>query len=394
MEPRTVVCQTCEKSFTVTNPHSRQIFCSKKCRPERKSTITQQRNCGMCGKDFVPKYDCQKYCSKDCKWKGFSVNRKVVKSRITCLTCGNEFVPRNETRKFCSRKCARNVYPHVTRPCEICKHNFTTPYRFREVKTCGSECNNVRQSRIFRNREVKQCLVCGKDYEVVQSYKDDAKYCSYMCFLSTRATRQPDVSKICEYCKEEFIVPFPRITQRFCSKSCSNSGENNGMFGKPGTMTGKKAWNNGLTLETDERLRSAGEKISAIIADKLVKGEWKHSFGYKSEHYIGVKNGRREIYLRSSYESAYVRILDLDQSVVSWEYEPMRLPYMFEGSVHNYVPDFLVTYVDGSQSLVEVKPDMLMITKQNAAKQRAAEIWCNQNNIELLLITEKYLYDH
>lgn len=391
MKPRTVICQTCNAPFVVTNPRSRQTFCSKACRPGRKPVVLPARSCGTCHVKFVPTYECQQYCCKDCKWKGFSASRKVVKQPIECQTCGKEFIPRNETRKFCSVKCARNQHPHVTRPCEICGIDFTTPYRFREVRTCGPVCNGERQSRATRNREVKQCLACNKDFTVVQSYKDDAKYCSYDCFLSTRDTRQPDVKKICEGCKKEFTVPFTKQNRRFCDKSCANSGENNAMFGKPGAMIGKLAWNHGLTAKTDERIRALGEKISVIIANKIVNGEWKHGTGFKGEHFTGIKNGSKQVYLRSSYESIYARILDEDVNVVKWEHEPMRIPYMFEGSIHNYVPDFLVTSRIGSKYLVEVKPALLADTAQNLAKQKVAAEWCKQNDIQFLVVTEKDL---
>ncbi len=308
-----------------------------------------------------------------------------------CLKCKTSFKSHKKGKKYCSHKCFTSRFDAVTKTCETCKKDFIVRYRFRGQKTCGIECAKTAISKTLTTREVKQCLACGKDFEVVQSYKDKGKYCSYDCFLSTRNTRQPDVEKTCEFCKKQFTVAYIRHEQRFCGYSCANSGENNAFYGIP-FRKGLPAWNVGLTKQSDERLRLAGEKISVVITDKMVNGSWSPlTTGFKGEHYTGVKNGGKTVYLRSSYESLYARMLDAYESVVSWEHEPMRIPYMFEGSVHNYVPDFLVTSRIGPQQLVEVKPALLIDTPQNLAKQKAAEEWCKQNSVQFLVITEKDL---
>lgn len=394
MEPKSVFCITCNKSFIVTNPRSRQTFCSKECRPARKHVSIASRDCQSCHTTFIPTYNCQQYCSKDCRWKGFSTSRKVIREQIRCQTCNAEFIPKRKGKLFCSHKCSRNQNPPVTKQCETCLKDFTVAYRFRGQKTCGRECAAVATSKALKTRETKQCLACNADFEVVQSYKDKGKYCSYKCFLSTRKTHQPDVIKTCEFCKKEFSVPFPSQEQRFCSRGCAHTGDNNGMRIHPETCRwrGNHSWNHGLTTKSDNRLRLLGEKISVIVADKMVAGTWSPpSTGFKGEHFTGIKNGGKQIYLRSSYESIYVRILEADIDVLSWEYEPMRLPYLFKGSIRNYVPDFLVTYVDDLSFLVEVKPSLLVDNEQNTAKRLVAEAWCQLNNVGYLVFTEKSL---
>jgi hypothetical protein len=395
MQPRAVVCPTCNETFVVTNPRSRQAFCSPKCRPPRKPVDIAVCTCAICHQLFKPTYDCQQYCGDECKWKGFSAKRKVVHEPVSCLTCGVEFVPKRASKKYCSVKCSAARHGTVTKACEVCSTPFTVAYRFREVKTCRHECNNVMISRSLTTRVTKQCLACGRDFSVVLSYEGAAKYCSYdPCFLSSRDTRQPDVEKTCEWCKHLFTVPFTKKEQRFCGYSCANSGENNGQFGLGKEQAWNKVprWHVGLTKETDPRLRALGEKISVIIADKMVNGTWSPpSTGFKGEHYTGAKNGGKTVYLRSSYESLFARALDADSDVVSWEYEPLRIPYVFEGSVHNYVPDFMVTGDSGLLTLIEVKPECLVDVGKNLAKRRAAEAWCETNGVGLLIVTENEL---
>lgn len=244
-------------------------------------------------------------------------------------------------------------------------------------------------SKIVDTSIKKKCLACGNDFDVPKGSVDKTKFCSYDCFLSTRKTRQPPTVIICKNCKKEFSVNAGRSkTRQFCGKSCANSGEFNVQYDKRGKKTGRAPWSKGLSAKTDERLRKASEKISIIISDKIINGEWKHNTGFKGEHFIGKKNEGKEVYLRSSYESKYARMLDIDDNVCSWEHEPLRIPYFFNGSIHNYVPDFLVKKLDGSVVLVEVKPNMLTETLVNLAKQSAAQSWCELNGLTLITITE------
>lgn len=310
-----------------------------------------------------------------------------------CKKCGKQFESPKKNKKYCSHNCFAKRFSPVTKACETCDKEFTVAYRFRGQKTCGMECAKTAISKTLTTRETKRCLECGKEFEVTQSYKDRGKYCSTDCFYKHRYHRDSKtVTLTCENCGKEFEKPFTHRGRRFCGYSCANSGENNGMYGKPGSMTGKPAWSRGLTAKTDPRLRALGEKISAIISQKMVDGSWSPpSTGFKGEHYVGIKNDNQEVYLRSSYESAYVRILDEDDDVISWEYEPMRIPYVFEGSIHNYVPDFLVNFYDGTSTLIEVKPACLTETPTSLVKLKAANSWCAMNDIGLLVITEQEL---
>lgn len=254
-------------------------------------------------------------------------------------------------------------------------------------------CSGLRHSKLTNKREVKQCLSCNNDFEVVQSYKEFGKYCSSNCFYKHKYNRESKIIILrCEACGKDYEKKFIHRKSRFCSKVCATSGDKNSQFGLGKEQARNKVprWHIGKTKETDERLRRLGEKISVIIADKIVKGEWKH-IGFKGEHYTGLKNGGVVSYLRSSYESIFARILDSDDNVVSWNHEPFRIPYLFEGSVHNYVPDFYVKLADGTNVIVEVKPEVLIECAVNVAKHKAALDWCNSNDFSFALVSEQEL---
>jgi hypothetical protein len=94
---------------------------------------------------------------------------------------------------------------------------------------------------------------------------------------------------------------------------------------------------------------------------------------YNQGKYFSVKLDQ-EIFYRSSYELKYMKELDLNPNVLRWEYEPKEyvISYEFEGS-RLYKPDFLVVYIDGTRSLVEIKGAHLMKSGKTQAKVKALE---------------------
>jgi len=116
------------------------------------------------------------------------------------------------------------------------------------------------------------------------------------------------------------------------------------------------------------------EKISAIITQLYLDGGFEWSTG----QYISVKSGKTFNY-RSSWELELMRQLDEDAVVELWNYEPFSIPYLFEGKVRRYVPDFHIVTDDGQDVLVEVKPASLSGTEKNSCKRLAAVEFCQKN---------------
>ncbi len=423
MKPRIVVCKTCGKLFEITNPRSRQIFCKKECRSPRTTLNINERVCNVCNQLFKPTYECQQYCSKVCKKRGFSINRKIEHKHV-CLKCNVSFVNKKKNSKYCSHDCYAKRFGFVKKQCEICNNEFTTAYRFRGQKTCNMSCGSKLTSRKLNKREIKQCLQCDNDFEVVQSYKNKGKYCSLDCFYKHKYNRESTVvTLICEYCDNKFERSFIKRKARFCSKSCSNSGENNCMFGKPGTMTGKKAWNNGLTKLTDDRIRDLGKKISEILKSQFQTLGRTHiginnpSFGRTRDsrteeqlenyskaaiqriidgkscthdHYIrGYYNSskmNKELYYRSSYELRLMMCYDRDQSVISYEHEPFSIKYDVG---KRYLPDFLIKYSDDSVKLVEAKPVEFVLFESVVKKTKAGIQYCLEHEMRYQIMTQE-----
>lgn len=116
------------------------------------------------------------------------------------------------------------------------------------------------------------------------------------------------------------------------------------------------------------------ENLSKAITKLYLEGGFKWSIG----EYTSSKTGEI-IFYRSSWELKYAQLLDEDTTVLSWEYEPFAIKYIIGKKQRNYVPDFLVSYTDGTKELVEVKPFALEGTNVNRAKRLSALELCNKN---------------
>lgn len=140
---------------------------------------------------------------------------------------------------------------------------------------------------------------------------------------------------------------------------------------------GHKTWSTGKEMTLDYR-----EKMSNSISDLYVSGSTKmgHVGNSKKGVYKSSKAGT--IRYRSSYELIIYQRLDADINVATYECEPFTIKYKYGDAMKNYIPDLFITYTDGSQKLVEIKPEYLLQDPQNVAKFTAAkslypnfEIW-------------------
>lgn len=152
----------------------------------------------------------------------------------------------------------------------------------------------------------------------------------------------------------------------------SREGARKALLGSKRSETTKKKHS-----DTRKRMFASGEltinreKISRSVTKLYLDGGFQWCVG----KYHSPKAGK-EIAYRSSWELTYAKLLDADPDVTSWEYEPFAIAYELNGERKRYIPDFLVTYADGSRELVEVKPKELEGNAVNQAKRLAAVELC------------------
>lgn len=114
---------------------------------------------------------------------------------------------------------------------------------------------------------------------------------------------------------------------------------------------------------------------------------------YKRGVHVSLKTGK-ECRYRSGWELSYLKYLDSNQDIVTFQYEELVIPYVSNvrtGKLRKYYPDFFVEYSDGHKELVEIKPSKRMTQMKVQKKLLAAGDWCRANDVSLVIVTEKEL---
>ena len=151
----------------------------------------------------------------------------------------------------------------------------------------------------------------------------------------------------------------------------------------------KKLWNEGILVEAHIKASETfkerfalgqydfterNDKISATITQRYLDGGFEWSTG----QYTSTKTGVLCNY-RSSWELELMTILDGDDRIESWRYEPISIPYVIDGKTRRYVPDFHAVTRTGEDMMIEVKPLTLSDTEVNSSKRDAALDFCTRN---------------
>lgn len=141
-------------------------------------------------------------------------------------------------------------------------------------------------------------------------------------------------------------------------------------------------------------------------------------YGYKQgffkpknpEKYIGTF----PIRFLSKWELMFMKYLDENPNIKTWSSESIIIEYFnpIKQKICKYYPDFSFETINNKKYLIEIKP--FKETKQpqlnrykkeknkklalqtwiiNQSKWKAAERWCNENNFNFKILTEKELFN-
>lgn len=115
---------------------------------------------------------------------------------------------------------------------------------------------------------------------------------------------------------------------------------------------------------------------------------------------------------RSSWELAFLRVLDENPFVIKYAYEAVKIPYKnpLTERYTNYIPDFLVVWMDKSgkmnSEIIEIKPLKERLLEKakskknqmayyvNRAKWAAAVEYCSKNGLKFRVMSENDLFRH
>jgi len=156
------------------------------------------------------------------------------------------------------------------------------------------------------------------------------------------------------------------------------AGEKNGMYGKKQKSDSKKLmsikgrgripwnigvepYNKGKTLEETngvEEAKKIKEKRNISVTATMIKNGsgTKLRSKFLQGWYISTKTGKK-LYYQSSYELAFFRILDRNDSILYFDRCRFSIPYFINGVKHHYTPDVIVKNIYYSFFIVyELKP--------------------------------------
>ena len=132
---------------------------------------------------------------------------------------------------------------------------------------------------------------------------------------------------------------------------------------------------------------------------------------YKPTHPKKYVGDPKKIVYRSLLERRFMRYCDLNQDILYWASEELPIRYFnpIDKKFHRYFPDFVVKTSKQKKYMIEVKPSRQIgkpkppkkKTKsymresfeyiKNQAKWQAAKSYCDDNDLEFKIISEKDL---
>jgi len=106
-----------------------------------------------------------------------------------------------------------------------------------------------------------------------------------------------------------------------------------------------------------------------------------------------------------------MRYCDLNDDIIYWASEEIAIPYVspIDNRVHRYFPDFIIKTKHNKKFMIEIKPSKYTKAPKppkkktrafmresvefirNMAKWKAAQKYCEDNNLEFKVFTEKEL---
>jgi hypothetical protein len=166
-------CKACGGEFEKQS--NRQLYCPS-CGRRGKA------DCSVCGTEFKRKgNDSGLYCSRECFHKATG---NPARSRRLCDVCGREYKPKVENGKTCSRECAGEAQRRDAKVCPVCQSEYRTP-----GNTCSYDCAGV----LRRANPQPPCERCGAP--LPWRGTRPVRYCSAECRATPLGTvRGPNIN--------------------------------------------------------------------------------------------------------------------------------------------------------------------------------------------------------
>lgn len=174
------------------------------------------------------------------------------------------------------------------------------------------------------------CQFCGKECKNKNSLVQHEKRCK----------QNPNRIELNPMCKKGH-----KAWNKGLTKDTDIRVANNVQSIKNAYKSGKvKAWCDGLKKEKYKSLQLAAKKISKTVLNKVKNDEWHNSFGKsKLVEYKGIM-------FHGSWEAKFAEFLD--KKNIQWERTNKKFEYLLNNDIHYYTPDF---YLPKHDIYIEIK---------------------------------------
>jgi len=132
---------------------------------------------------------------------------------------------------------------------------------------------------------------------------------------------------------------------------------------------------------------AAGRTWARIAIRRALEG-----LNYPKTKYFYSKKNDKTLYYHSTWELAAFEILERFSAVKSYDRCRFSIPYELEGKSHIYIPDVIITYEDGNEEVIEVKPSSLINHPTNLAKIDSLKRYCSENSLNYSVWTEDRIF--
>ena len=317
----------------------------------------------------------------------------------------------------------RNIMKNGRYICRDCSMSFDNPMNKKsERRQTNDIINVVCPDPQHDGERVRQMKKSGYFGPLVEPYSQVCKSCiqrgkviseeqkAKISATLTSIERSDDFKKkISEFMKNN-PEHTKKATEILLANHCST-----GMLGKHHTEEWKRRMSETMSgrVYTEEHRQniSAGRKkmleeqggFTAEHRERISKAtirQYQNGFNPKLYHITGYHESSKvpegKVFFRSSYEKKAYIILDEDEAVESYESEAVVIEYVKQEDdiKSNFIVDILVTYVDGRQKWVEVKPEAWLDDETIMAKHDAARAKSGEAGVEFEVWTEMRLFGH
>ena len=272
--------------------------------------------------------------------------------------------------------------------CEICenlfkglaghlkaKHNISTSdYKilYPNSSTLSEDFYNK-----LKESKIKSCIVCNLNFSPKDSRSlTCSKECRYKHTSSLRiGTKRSDNYKlvICGTCNKENYVKRYTDGEYFCNRDCYN---------KNHSVIKSEKCSKIFSIYKKQKER----KYCSRDCYKLDYNEDRINFNSN----ISIRDNNKK-WFDSSYELSRMKQLDLDDNVMEWSKNDIKIKYTGEDNEeHIYTPDILIKYNDGLIVIEEIKG---RITRKDILKMEAAIPYLDKLNIKYKIVQKNDIYD-